>query len=180
MNIINRAVCCDFFLSNFVALSSQPKIQKDWWSNNIYSLRKQLSRCVLIKRCSENIQQIEITRQHVCSPVNSPYTFRTHFVRTPLVDFPIYLPIHYITSKRNIWKHYCGGILWKRVLNNMLEIYRITPMVQYDFNKLALQIYWNRTSAYLFYSKFAVYLSEHLFIRTCLEGSFCTSVGLKV
>ena len=59
----------------------------------IYKVQKQLSRDLLRKTCSENIQQIyrrtpmlkcdfhfiEITFLHGCSPVNLPHIFRTPF-----------------------------------------------------------------------------------------------------
>ena len=61
----------------------------------------------------------------------------------------------------------------KRCSENMLQIYRRTPIPMYDFNK----VYWNHTSAWVFSSKFAAYFlstfyQEHLrtaasvFIRT--------------
>ena len=49
-------------------------------------------------------------------------------------------------------------------------------MPKYDFNKVALQLYWNRTSAWLFSGKFAAYFSEHFFnIFSVLKN---TSEGL--
>ena len=39
----------------------------------------------------------------------------------------------------------------------MQEIYRRTPMPKCDLNKVAKQLYWNRTSAWLFSCKFAAY-----------------------
>ena len=51
----------------------------------------------------------------------------------------------------------------------MQEIYRRTSMPKYDFNKVALQLYWNRTSAWVFSCKFAEYFQntffkEHLWV----------------
>ena len=48
----------------------------------------------------------------------------------------------------------------------MQQIYRRTPMAKCDFNKVALQLYWNRTSAWVF--------SEHLYLRTPLDGCYFT------
>ena len=39
------------------------------------------------------------------------------------------------------------SLLRKRCSENMQQIYRRTPMPRYNFNKIALQLYWNRTSA---------------------------------
>ena len=49
----------------------------------------------------------------------------------------------------------------------MKQIYRITPMPKSDFNKVAKQVYWNHTSAWVFSCKFAAkfqnnFFSEHL------------------
>ena len=43
---------------------------------------------------------------------------------------------------------------WKVCSKNMQQIYR-TTMPQCDFNKVALQFYWNHTSAWVFSFKFA-------------------------
>ena len=52
------------------------------------------------------------------------------------------------------------GVLWKRCSENMQKIYRRTPMSKYDFNKAALQLYWNYTSAWVFSCKFAAYFQN--------------------
>ena len=43
-------------------------------------------------------------------------------------------------------------------------------MLKCDFNKVALQLYWNHSSAWVFSCKFAAF--EHFFIRIPLEGCF--------
>ena len=45
-------------------------------------------------------------------------------------------------------------ILEESCSKNMQQIYRGTPMPKCDFNKVAKQLYWNRTSAWVF-CKFA-------------------------
>ena len=55
----------------------------------------------------------------------------------------------------------------------MQQSYWRTPMPKFDFNKVALRLYQNRTSARVFSCKFVAYLYEHLFIRTLLQGCFC-------
>ena len=41
-------------------------------------------------------------------------------------------------------------VLTKRRSENMQQIYRRTPMPKCDFSKVALQLYWNRTSTWVF------------------------------
>ena len=47
------------------------------------------------------------------------------------------------------------GILKRRCSENMQQIYRRTPMSKCYFNKVAKQLYWNRTLAWVFFRKFA-------------------------
>ena len=49
------------------------------------------------------------------------------------------------------------GLLKKWCSENMQQIYRRTLMPNCDFNKVALQLYWNCTSAWMFSCKFAAY-----------------------
>ena len=44
----------------------------------------------------------------------------------------------------------------------MQQLYRRTPMPKSDFNKVALQLYRNRTSAWMFSCKFATYFQNTL------------------
>ena len=53
-----------------------------------------------------------------------------------------------------------GGALRKRCSENMQQIYRKTPMPKCDFNKFAMQFYWNHTSAWVFSCKFAAYFQN--------------------
>ena len=52
------------------------------------------------------------------------------------------------------------GVLKKRCSENMQKIYRRTPMPKCNFNKVALQLYWNHTSAWVFSCKFAAYFQN--------------------
>ena len=52
--------------------------------------------------------------------------------------------------------------LGKGVLKNMQQIYRRTPMQKCDFSKVALQLYWNHTSAWVFSRIFAAYFQNTL------------------
>ena len=52
----------------------------------------------------------------------------------------------------------------EKVSKNMQQIYRITPMPKCDFNKFALQLYWNRTSAWVLSCKFTAYF-QNIFLQ---------------
>ena len=66
------------------------------------------------------------------------------------------------------------GVLRKRCSENMQQIYR-KPMPKCDFNEFALQLYWNHTSAWVSFCKFAVYsIYRTPFSTTPLCGYFCS------
>ena len=46
-------------------------------------------------------------------------------------------------------------------------------MPKCDFNKVVLQLYWNRTSAWVVSCKFTAYFQKKLLRRTPTEGFFC-------
>ena len=60
----------------------------------------------------------------------------------------------------NVQKQPPRGVPSKRYSEVMQQIYGRTPMPKCDFNKIALQFYWNCTSAWVFYCKFAVYFQN--------------------
>ena len=64
------------------------------------------------------------------------------------------------------------GVPRKRCSENMQHIYRRIPMSKCEFNKIALQLYWYHTSAWVSPAKCCIF-SEHLFLRTPLSGRFC-------
>ena len=63
-------------------------------------------------------------------------------------------------QRYNLQKQPPRGIPWKRCSENMQHIYRRTPMPECDFDKNALQFYWNHTSAWVFCCKFASYFQN--------------------
>ena len=70
------------------------------------------------------------------------------------IYFKIYfvlLKILYVRSK---------GVFKKKFFENTQQIYRRTPRPKCDFNKVALQLYWNFTSAWVFSYKFAAYFQN--------------------
>ena len=52
------------------------------------------------------------------------------------------------------------GVLRKRCSENMQQIYKRTRTPKFDFNKAALQLYWNHTSAWVFSWKFVAYFQK--------------------
>ena len=48
----------------------------------------------------------------------------------------------------------------------MQQIYRRTPIPKWDFNKVAIQFHWNRTSSWLFNCKFAAYFQKPFLKKT--------------
>ena len=52
------------------------------------------------------------------------------------------------------------GIHRKRCSENVQQIYRRTPMPKCDFNKIALQLYWNHASAWVLSCKFVAYFQN--------------------
>ena len=55
----------------------------------------------------------------------------------------------------NKQKQSLRGVPRKRCSENMQQMYRGIPMPKCDFNKVALQLYWNCFSAWIFSCKFA-------------------------
>ena len=74
------------------------------------------------------------------------------------------LLLHSVTcQKENTLKHEkqpSRGVLRKSCSDKMHQIYRIRPMPKCDFNKVALQLYWNHISATVFPCKFAAYFQK--------------------
>ena len=60
----------------------------------------------------------------------------------------------------------------------MQQIYKRTPIPKCDFNKIALQLYWNHTSALfsLFSCKIAAYFQNTFFIKALVERCFWTVI----
>ena len=64
------------------------------------------------------------------------------------------------TFTQLLTSRHSSGVLTKRCYENLQIIYRRTPMPKCDFNKVAFQLYWNRTSVWVFSCKFAVYFQS--------------------
>ena len=59
-----------------------------------------------------------------------------------------------------IQKQPSRGVLRRKCSEDMQQNYRRTPMSKYDFNKVALQLYWNSTVTWVFSCKFAAYFQN--------------------
>ena len=74
--------------------------------------------------------------------------------------------------------------LGKRCFENMQQIYRRAPIPKCDLEKIALQLHWNCTSAWLFSCKFVAYFQntfsqKHLWTAASENGCFLLSRGIK-
>ena len=103
--------------------------------------------------------------------------FVNDFYRTKDFLFPsmtgsktdnIYSLIKLFTIMRNqvlikscVRKQLSRGVLIKACSENKQQIYRRTPMPKCDFNEVALQVYWNQTSARVFSCKFVTYFQNN-------------------
>ena len=88
-----------------------------------------------------------------------------------LTHGPSFISVYYLVPQ--LWKVLCTtnwvqkqltrGVLKKRCVKNMMQIYRKTPILKCNFNKVALQLYWNRTLEWVFSCKFTVYFQNTFF-----------------
>ena len=62
-------------------------------------------------------------------------------------------------------------VLGKRCPENMQQIYRRKPMRKYDFNKVAKQLHWYRTSAWVFSCNFVSYFQNTSSLESCFFSS---------
>ena len=91
--------------------------------------------------------------------------FKTASVMTNWLNWNLSIISEFIFSADSIFtfpslffqKQSPRGVLKKRYSENMQQIYRRTPMPKCDFNKVAKQLYWYRTSAWVFSCKFTTY-----------------------
>ena len=73
-------------------------------------------------------------------------------------------------------KQHPRGDLRKRCSENMQQINRRTPMSKYNFNEVSLQLYWNRTLAWMFSCKFTAYY-QNTFLQVHLWGAASVHVN---
>ena len=78
----------------------------------------------------------------------------------------IFISLYYKKCLREniIQKQPFKDVIKESYSENMQQIYRRTPMPKYDFNKVAMQIYWSHTLAWVFSCKFAAF-----FQNTCSQ-----------
>ena len=68
------------------------------------------------------------------------------------------------------------GVPIKSCSGKVQSIWMRTLMPKCNFNKVAKQLYWNHTSKWVFSCNFCCIFSEHLFLRTPLNGCFYISL----
>ena len=88
-------------------------------------------------------------------------------------------------QKKFVQKQPSRGVLSKRCSENLQQIYRRTPVLKCDLNKVALQLYWNHTSSWVFSCKFAVYFQntfheEHLWMAASSFHNKCFHMWLPI
>ena len=89
------------------------------------------------------------------------------------VCFFLFFALQSFTSRCSVVPYnYLRRCSLAKVFCKMHQIYMRTPMPKDDFNKVAKQVYWNRTSALMFSCKFSVYFQKP-FPEKSLEGCFC-------
>ena len=101
-----------------------------------------------------NCQQIELINPHFLKVLKVTWISLmnpAHFKKLP--------PLIRSCLVCSIKKQPPRSILWKRCFENMQQIYRGTSMPKCNFNKVK-QLYSNRTSAWVFSCKFAVYFQN--------------------
>ena len=64
-------------------------------------------------------------------------------------------------NSTHVQKQSSIGVLIKSCSENLKQIYRRTPMSKCNFNKVALQLYWNYTSTLVVSCKFALYFQNN-------------------
>ena len=104
-------------------------------------------------------------------PEKTPYLHVFHSVMISnfrLVFFPLVSLFGMLFVFRcKVKKQPSRGVLIKRCSENMQQICRRTPIPKCDFNKVAKELYWNHTLAWVFSCKFNAYFQnifslEHL------------------
>ena len=84
------------------------------------------------------------------------HVYLKHFSENKLLESSFFEAMYLI----KVQKQPPRGVPRKRYSENIQQIYRRTPMPKCDFNKVALQLYQNRTSAWVFTCKFAAYFQN--------------------
>ena len=114
-------------------------------------------------------KKVKFITINFCGRANAKYFIQTHvlwfYKDTAKVSSLPLLKIttkstHFLPAKKKTQKQPSRGVLRKRCSENMLQIYRRTPMPDVNFNKFAKKRYWNHTSACVFSCKFGAYFQN--------------------
>ena len=104
-----------------------------------------------------------VTAQHIkfsikgffskCDQIRRKLPIGPHLLKKSSMENFIFCVVCIFTCY--IHKQSSRDVLSKRCSENIQQIYRRTPVPKCDFNKTALQLYWNHTSTWVFYWIFA-------------------------
>ena len=88
---------------------------------------------------------------------------------------------NFVLSIKYFLKQPFRVVLLESCSGNMQQIYRRTIMPKCDFNKVALELYWNRTSAWMVSCSFTSYFQnnfsqEHLWIAASVVHNYLLKV----
>ena len=84
-------------------------------------------------------------------------SFKNYKSMIVMSSYYVLVPRHKDQYPLNQQKQSSRGVLRKRCSKYMQQIYRRTSMPKCDFKKVGKQLYWNRTSAWMFSCNFAAY-----------------------
>ena len=76
-----------------------------------------------------------------------------------------------MSGRMHFQKQPSRGVLNKSCSENMHQAFRRTSMPKCDFDKVAMQLYWNYTLAWVFSCKFAAYFQNTSFLERLWVGA---------
>ena len=116
-----------------------------------------------IKENVRNFQKLKELKIHFLFLANFIFAV-SHLNKHPVVNSNTSKALTILQPKRKSYPPH-RGVPRKSCSKDMQQIYRRTPTPQCDFNKIAVQLYWNHTLAWLFSCK-------HLFLKAPLDDCF--------
>ena len=113
-----------------------------------------------------------ISSENIIDYVHQQNTFIYSQIKFSFISFSE--KVKEIWNKRLTQKQPPRCVIKKMCSENMQQIYRRRPMQYCDFNKVAKQLYWNCTSAWVFSCKFAAYFQntfsyKHLWVAASVD-----------
>ena len=119
------------------------------------------------------VERVFISWKRFCNPFYFPFLYPLKIYRS----WNGIEMVHVLKVLKNVWKvgQYIQkqpsvGVLMKRCSENMQQIYRRIAMSKCDFNKVVLELYWNRTSVWVFSSGQVLYILRTTFYKKTYGG----------